>query len=68
METQISIPETLGCIELGIILSAMIYGLMCVQCYNYHQLGFKDKMYIHLLVRASLKSSVKSELKLSVYR
>ncbi|EIM82298.1 uncharacterized protein STEHIDRAFT_64991 [Stereum hirsutum FP-91666 SS1] len=54
METQISIPETLGCIELGVILSAMIYGVMCVQSYNYHQHGFKDKLYIHLLVRASL--------------
>jgi len=45
-----SLNASLGAIELGILFSTMLLGLLIVQCYTYHQAEFKDGWLIRSLV------------------
>ena len=42
--------SSLGVIELGILASTMLYGIMIVQAYTYYQAAFKDSYYMRSLV------------------
>lgn len=52
MEPVLNSPLGRGSIELGIILSSVLFGVLIVQCYIYHQANFKDDWLIRTLVSA----------------
>jgi hypothetical protein len=41
---------TLGAIELGILFSSVLYGVTCVQAYNYAMHTVGDRTWIRVLV------------------
>lgn len=43
--------QALGAVELGVLCSSILYGVMLVQTYNYYQLRFKDGPFIKSIVR-----------------
>jgi len=46
-----SVDLSLGTIELGVLLSTVLYGVMVVQSYTYYRAGFKDPWLVKALVR-----------------
>lgn len=42
----------LGSLELGVMFSSILYGVLIVQLYNYSQLNFVDGVPVRALVRA----------------
>lgn len=46
-----SLGETLGAIELGVILASVLYGIMLAQVYNYCKLQLDDGEPVKVLVR-----------------
>ncbi|KAF9456597.1 hypothetical protein BDZ94DRAFT_1275250 [Collybia nuda] len=42
--------STLGAVQIGIIISVCLYGVLCVQAFTYYQAGFKDSLHTRLLV------------------
>jgi len=46
-----SLDASLGSLELGVLFSTLLYGVMIVQCYTYYQAGFKDAWLVKALVR-----------------
>jgi hypothetical protein len=47
---QRTLGNSLGVLEVGILLSAILYGTICMQVFAYFQFRFKDPGYIRLLV------------------
>jgi hypothetical protein len=41
---------TLGAMEVGILISSVLFGMTTVQVYNYYKLDYKDNIYVHGLV------------------
>jgi hypothetical protein len=60
---------TLGGMEVGILLSSVLFGMTTVQVYNYYKLEFKDNVYVYSLVcRFAYYFNFVIELKLSDLR
>jgi len=51
--TMPSLDASLGAIEIGVIVSSALFGLLIVQCYTYYQADFKDEWFLKTLVSAS---------------
>ena len=49
-----SLDASLGSLELGVLFSTLLYGVMIVQCYTYYQAGFKDAWLVKALVRKKI--------------
>ncbi|KAJ3781210.1 hypothetical protein GGU10DRAFT_367470 [Lentinula aff. detonsa] len=45
-----SLGLTLGVLEIGVLISSTLYGVTSMQLYIYYKNGFKDKLWIKLLV------------------
>lgn len=45
-----ALDSTLGAVELGIVLSSILYGVTTMQAYIYTQTGKKDRFSLRLLV------------------
>ena len=45
-----TLDDTLGAIEVGVLVSTILFGVLIVQCYTYYQAGFKDQWLIQTLV------------------
>jgi hypothetical protein len=42
--------QTLGAIEIGVLLASVLYGVMCVQAYNYAMHTISDQSWIRYMV------------------
>jgi len=58
--------DSLGAIELGIVFSTALYGVVFVQCYTYYQAGFKDSVYLKALVSAFDPGLIQAFLHLTI--
>lgn len=58
LTTQHNMPQDLGpllgSLELGVIFSSILYGVLIVQLYNYLQLNFTDGLPVRALVRTTV--------------
>jgi hypothetical protein len=42
--------NTLGAIEIGVLLSSVLYGVTCVQAYNYAMHTVCDRLWVRVVV------------------
>jgi len=65
-----ALDKSLGAIEVGVLVSTILFGFFIAQCYTYYQAGFKDKWIIQALVSSMSRptSDRKSELTIPATR
>ena len=51
-DKSIGLNQTLGAIEIGILVSSILYGVTSVQAWMYWEKGFKDPTYFCCVVSA----------------